>query len=182
MVWSNSRLLWRRFALVGVVCMLSSCSMRKSKELLNLSTCAHGYNQSFEGSQAEPSNDSSCSDDFLYDALACEAKLSDVPVPLGSCPLPYYFDEKNLNEGQDILLGYMSQQDEDSLLTFYEREMFANGWRLLACIKGSDSVLIFEKPDRICAIIIGSYNIQEAMAGYNKLVIAVGHRSLENDD
>lgn len=184
--WSNSRLLWCLFPLIGIVCILSSCSMRKSKEPINLklkkgklvSACSNEHDQSFELSQAELIND--CSDDLFYDALACEAKLSDVPVPLGSCPLRCYFGEKNVDSGEAVMLGYMSQQDKNTLITFYEREMFACGWRLMACVNGSDNVMIFEKPDRICAIILGSYDVQESMANYNKLVIAVGPRLSES--
>ena len=79
-----------------------------------------------------------------------EAKFSDIPSPLNAVPLaPYYQAEQG-----GALFAYSTSLSADELTTFYAHEMERLGWRMAFTFSGYESMLQFEKPDRVCIVSI----------------------------
>ncbi len=99
-----------------------------------------------------------------------EAKLSDIPLPGFSQPIPEYYS------GDDgLVLGYRTTLSADDLCSFYQTEMEREGW--LASAKqfcGQISSLSFEKPDRVCRVSIVSQQKQ------TEIIIFTGQKDLES--
>ncbi len=79
-----------------------------------------------------------------------EAKFSDIPSPLNAVPLTPYYQAKEGN----ALFAYSSVLSRDELMTFYAHEMERLGWRMAFTFSGYESMLQFEKPDRVCIVSI----------------------------
>ncbi len=92
--------------------------------------------------------------DYRLRALSCEAKLPDIPIPVASDPIPDFFVERE--DTNDIVLGYITEQDPVRLMTFFKAEFVQLGWKILAESHHIESLLIVEKPDRICTVSIRS--------------------------
>jgi len=82
-----------------------------------------------------------------------EAKFSDIPIPLETMPLNDYFSHQN-TATDPITAGYKTTMLLDEVTTFYLQQMERTGWRKVASVTGIESLLIFEKPDRVCAVSI----------------------------
>ncbi|HML19807.1 MAG TPA: hypothetical protein PKD74_04495 [Candidatus Dependentiae bacterium] len=90
--------------------------------------------------------------DYRLRALSCEARLPDVPIPVASDPIPDFFVEReNTN---DIVLGYITGNSCDRLSSFFRTEFVQLGWKIVAESSHVESLLIVEKPDRICTVSI----------------------------
>lgn len=80
-----------------------------------------------------------------------EAKYGDIAIPLGAKPIERYFTASD----SGLTLAYSSQQSRAEITKFYERSMEQAGWLKQALFRGSvETLLIFEKKHRICAISI----------------------------
>jgi hypothetical protein len=80
-----------------------------------------------------------------------EAKLQDIPTMVGSIPIELY--NAQLPERQ-MMLAWACQYDQEMVTNFYNFEMENAGWKRIACIKGYENTLVFQKPKRICIISI----------------------------
>ena len=80
-----------------------------------------------------------------------EAKLMDIPIPLGVEPLADYFSESSCSQ-EKCSLGYRSRILYDDLMLFYTQEMERLGWKKSAEIETVETLLYFEKPTRFCVI------------------------------
>lgn len=85
-----------------------------------------------------------------------EAKLSDIPIPISSEPLIEYFKFKNSSKGE-IVLGYSSSMDIDSVVDFYNQEMEFLGWESGSFFNGIEKLMLFKKPSRLCSISIRDF-------------------------
>jgi len=103
--------------------------------------------------------------DYRLLALSYEAKLPDIPIPVASDPIPYFFEEREHVE--DIALGYITATDIERLMSFFKAEFVQLGWKILAEAHYIESLLIVEKPDRICTVSFRS------MDGFNIFIITV---------
>lgn len=54
--------------------------------------------------------------------------------------------------GRQIVLGYKSRMDIDSVVKFYNQEMEMYGWQVLSLFDGLEKLMIFKKPSRICSV------------------------------
>ena len=83
-----------------------------------------------------------------------EARLNDVPFPLGSEPLPQFFtgDEQAEISADNIMLAYANNRKQEDLMLFYQQEMERLGWRHVGYITRSETLLHFDKPSRFCTI------------------------------
>ena len=52
-----------------------------------------------------------------------------------------------------VFHGWPSQENT---ITFFENEMINNGWTLVRGIEHSDTMLLYQKEDRVCTIIVSS--------------------------
>ena len=89
--------------------------------------------------------------DYRLIALSLEAKLSDIPIPLGSEPIPDFFAQEPQDE-LGVVLGYTSQTPVSKLYSFFKAECLRLGWLFCGGLESIESLLTFEKPDRICTI------------------------------
>lgn len=91
------------------------------------------------------------STDYQLRALTLEAKLSDIPIPLGSEPINDFFAQ-DMPDGKGVVLGYTNTAELSSLYEFFKDEYVSLGWQFIGGIQSIESMLTFEKPDRICVI------------------------------
>lgn len=89
--------------------------------------------------------------DYQLMALALEAKFGDIPIPLGSEPICDFFTHMP-TDSMSIMFGYTNVTEASSLYNFFKTECLRLGWRLMGGIQSIESMLTFEKPDRICTI------------------------------
>lgn len=101
-----------------------------------------------------------------------EAKLSDIPIPIGSRPIKQYFEAASF-EAPSFVLGYVSEQTIQEIALFYEAHMEQFGWVQTATFGGVEQLLMFDKPDQLCVI---SLRLQEGwfyQNGYTQIIIFV---------
>jgi hypothetical protein len=89
--------------------------------------------------------------DYRLNALSLEAKYSDIPVPLGSEPLYDFFKQAPCDE-RTTMFGYTNKSDLSELYTYCKTECIRLGWNFIGGMQDVESVLTFEKPDRVCSI------------------------------
>ena len=85
-----------------------------------------------------------------------EAKLSDVPIPLNAEPLKECFSISDSNK--KIILGYICDGHSTHMVKFYNDQMERLGWESVASFNGCETLMIFKKPFRTCAISIRMYS------------------------
>ena len=81
---------------------------------------------------------------FKVDIKAVEAKLSDIPIPLGSLPVERLFTSETF--------VYYIKTPILELKSFYDQEMERHGWDLLAQVVREEALLVFDKPHRLAVI------------------------------
>ncbi len=102
-----------------------------------------------------------------------EAKLIDIPIPL--------YDERlsmgasDSTKQNNTILGYRSSLAVTAIIDFYVHEMERLGWRQLALFQGTESLVQFESPERLCSISIRPSDIQLRQA-HTDVVIFVGRK------
>ncbi len=79
-----------------------------------------------------------------------EAKLIDIPIPFGSKPLKRYTEQ--IQESENIMLGYENEMPANALQNFYVQEMERFGWQQEALCTGPEFVLLFSRPGKISII------------------------------
>ena len=87
-------------------------------------------------------------EEFVYEL---EARLYDIPIPFHSKSGILLSDREHIDES--IILKYtVIMPSKECLLSFYEKEMEVLGWQQMASASGSESLLLFEKPQRWVAL------------------------------
>ncbi len=105
-----------------------------------------------------------------------EAKLVDIPIPFNAQALPAAFSHDEQNGSYE--LGYQLSCKADDVEQFYRAEMERLGWNESFSIKGTQTLLVFEKPSRLC--ILSIHQQPDALSqDYIKLLIFIGRRRLE---
>lgn len=105
---------------------------------------------SFEKIQTSIDVAAGAADQLAFDPIL-EAKLQDIPTMVGSVPVES--GPSMLPQGQ-LMQAWVSPYDQKLVTDFYVAEMENGGWQKLATIKGFETVLVFQKPKRICVISI----------------------------
>lgn len=139
------------FALGMIVTMIPGCFSKQNK----ISKAALPQKQaafSFENLQTNIDVAAGSADQLIFDPVL-EAKLHDIPTMVGSAPVEC--SPAALPEGQ-LMQAWVSPYDQTMVANFYSIEMESGGWQKLAIIKGFETMLVFQKPKRICAISIRS--------------------------
>ena len=111
-----------------------------SQELRQL-RAFHGQNAEFSSKRA--------SKVISTHHLLQEARLMDIPVPLGVEPKPELAGDATVDQ---LVLGYVTELDMATLVVFYQREMERLGWQQLSYVAGVEQLLVFSKPGKLCAI------------------------------
>jgi hypothetical protein len=89
--------------------------------------------------------------DYRLKALSLEAKYSDIPIPLGSEPLYDFFKQLPFDE-RSIMFGYTNKTGISELYNYFKAEFMRLGWSFMGGIQDIESMLTFEKPDRVCSV------------------------------
>lgn len=82
-----------------------------------------------------------------------EAKLFDVPIPLDVRPLERYASSDAAFPSSSFL-AYHAHADVSELSEFYITQMARFGWQKITDFCGPETMLIFEKPNRRCCIVL----------------------------
>jgi len=95
---------------------------------------------------------------LLADAFVCEheARLVDVPIPLGACPVSRFAKQQQTTPSQ--LLGYTVYYSPEELISYYTYEMERLGWDQIVQHEGTEAVLVFNKPKRVAIISLRPIN------------------------
>ena len=89
-----------------------------------------------------------------YPLFKDEARLLDIPFPINASSL---WDLGNYEEDpRKIVIKFIIDQQCEDIIAFYRAEMECLGWYETAVIKGGEVCLLFQKPSRLCVIMIKS--------------------------
>jgi hypothetical protein len=82
-----------------------------------------------------------------------EARLTDISVPLNAKSIPngFWVDEK---ESAGVMLTYVVSLSLQQIASFYSQEMERLGWDQTVSFDAHEQLLIFEKPGRVCSILL----------------------------
>ena len=86
----------------------------------------------------------------FLDPQSCEARLTDIPVPLladsqiASCS----------KDGVGMCLVYKTIMPVADLISFYKEEMERFGWGQDLFFEGNEILMVFRKPSRFCSVSI----------------------------
>ena len=105
-----------------------------------------------------------------------EAKLIDIPMPLYDERLSVVSNDSNTEE--NTMLGYRSSLSVDVIIDFYVHEMERLGWQQLKLFQGTESLIQFESPERLCSISIRSSDIQSNRFTGTDVIIFVGKKQV----
>jgi len=105
-----------------------------------------------------------------------EAKLVDVPMPLYDKRLSVVSNDSDTED--NTILGYRSSLSADVIIDFYVHEMERLGWQQLKLFQGTESLIQFESPERLCSISIRSSDIQLKHVTGTDVIIFVGKKQV----
>jgi len=77
----------------------------------------------------------------------CEARLIDVPIPLGA----HLTQTTDDGEGNSFI-SYRTTMSTTELEQFYLQQMEQMGWQQAIVFRGPEQLIIFERPDRKSAV------------------------------
>lgn len=98
--------------------------------------------------------------DIEFQDQALRAKLDDIPTFIGSTII---FIDDQIKDGQ-LSFSLAGSSDAAVIKDFYMQEMENLGWHKIGQLEGTDITFIFQKPRKICMIIIQSLpELQKAM-------------------
>jgi hypothetical protein len=100
-----------------------------------------------------------------------EARLIDIAIPFGALLLDQYADCQTQQQNETVL-GYVSTTPMADLVTFYTEHMERLGWSCACHVRGYEQLLLFERPERSCSVILRSLARPEhAGTSLTKIVI-----------
>ena len=105
-----------------------------------------------------------------------EAKLVDIPIPLYDEWLSVESNDSNTED--NTMLGYRSSLSVDVIIDFYVHEMERLGWQQLKLFQGTESLVQFESPERLCSISIRPRDIQLKHTAGTDVIIFVGKKQI----
>lgn len=116
------------------------------------------------------------------DALALvrqqEAKCVDVPIPLQTEPAFEYM--QNTQDNASLCLAYKTAMSLEELYAFYRAQMELQGWRTIGCFQGKETLLICEKPTKICSISMRPFAKRYDPINQTLLLILLCQKETEN--
>jgi len=156
---------------IQVDCLLNDDEYASDCERIHAKDVARRYESAQEASMSTVHKDFQ-SVQLVSDELVrlYEAKLADIPVPMGSKPIKHYFESATI-DAQEFILGYVSDQSMDDLALFYDAQMEQVGWRQTASFFGVEQLLVFENSDRICVISLRTHEGWFYQRGRTEIVI-----------
>ena len=86
------------------------------------------------------------------------SRFPDIPLPSGfefdrSTSFLYGSGSGSVKVGRLFFKGWASQE---KVITFFENEMINNGWVLVRVVEHNGTMLLYEKEDRVCTLLLSS--------------------------
>jgi hypothetical protein len=146
------------FLALLLLLLVPSCFKQSEKKLSSIDTSCNAEIalESFFDSISDRDNYSESEPVLVtkLEALAeYEARLIDVPNHLSAQLIKGSVVDDNQGN-QYIQLHYQLQTEPYEIRQFYTKEMERLGWCQYAVMLGTESLLVFEKPERICSIVL----------------------------
>lgn len=136
---------------LGLVCVLSACVMSKNKQSPFSVSKEQTYTQIIESQELKKSFVS------VQEIRRLEAKYSDLPIPLNAVPIPAHC-VYNPADNEQIKLAYHCSDTIDSIGLFFDQMM--EGWQEIGRFAGDELLIIYQRPDRWCSILIKPNNLK----------------------
>ncbi len=147
--------------------MLSGC-LKKTTLRLN-DNASSEYNNSHELSRNDQYKEL-CTSSWTSKKLYCdeyeirqqEARLIDIPIPIHADSLGFH--EQRLTDGNSnsLVLAYRVHLKQRDIRNFFEIEMERLGWNMIANVQDVESLQVFVKPTKVCAISLRDYYPKDA--------------------
>ncbi len=150
--------------LIGCMMVLTSCGRSKKSSSIKKNRVTIKKTDRYIAKKIEKKRSP------LFDLIRLqEAKMSDLPIPISSKPIPEYFDPTS----SVTMLGYKDKDlSAGDIKTFYICEMERLGWEIKEQFDGYESQLRFKKPNRTCMISIRTDEPKKR----TKFVISMGSK------
>jgi len=135
-------------SMLAIICMIPGCA--KQSEEKNKAVLPHKQAAfSFDSLETNIDIAAHTADYNDYNSET-EATLHDIPTMIGSVPVELPADMA-VPEGQ-MMVVFASSYDQEMITNFYNAEMECQGWQRIACVKGFESTLVFQRPKKVCII------------------------------
>lgn len=125
-------------SMAAIISLIPSCAKQTSETKKAASKKA-----AFSFAKVATNIDVACIDDFEF-----KAKLDDIPTFVGSEIIAI---DDQIENGQ-LSFSVACNADQKSISDFYMQEMEGCGWQKVASMAGTQIVIIFQKPKKICII------------------------------
>jgi len=86
-----------------------------------------------------------------------EARLIDIPIPLHALAIQSESSTVPNQETDSLVLAYRVNSKYRDIGSFYTNEMERLGWNMISSVYDVESLLVFIKPQRVCAISLRNY-------------------------
>lgn len=83
-----------------------------------------------------------------------EAKLTDIPIPLGAQPTCFFEQE----DGAASFFAFHSRMSAEDLEQFYLQQMEQMGWQQSRILRGPETLILFERPERFCSVSVRPFD------------------------
>ena len=144
-------------AVLGIILMIPGCG-QQSKILKAAAPSKRYAASSFTGLETHIDIAAVTADHASYNP-EIEAKLNDIPTMVGSVPIETELMQP-LPEGQQMF-AFACQYDQEMVANFYLFEMEQQGWQRIGSVKSFETVLIFQKPKKLCIVSVRSLATQK---------------------
>jgi len=99
-----------------------------------------------------------------------EARLADIAIPFGAQLLNQYAD--STKQHNETVLGYVTTMLVADVASFYIEQMERLGWSCASHIRGYEQLLLFERPERSCSVVIRTVSHPtDVDSSFTKIVI-----------
>lgn len=95
-----------------------------------------------------------------------EARLIDIALPFNATLLDRYLQYEG--DEEQVVLGYATSMPLEEVISFYTHEMERLGWSSLCHVRGYETLFVFEKPSRLCSIVL-RLDLQSKKRTHNRL-------------
>lgn len=85
-----------------------------------------------------------------------EARLVDIPIPFHADSLGFHENQLSNGVNDSLVLAYRVYMKEKDIRSFFITEMERLGWNMISNVQNIESLLVFIKPTKVCAVSIRS--------------------------
>ena len=137
--------------------MLSGCLKKPARA--SDGNASTEYNESYALAKQDPQKDLYAStwidknvQNGDYDVRQQEARLIDIPIPIHADSLGFHEQQLTDGNSDSLVLAYRVHLKQPDIRSFFEIEMERLGWNMIANVQDVESLLVFAKPSKVCAV------------------------------